>query len=111
MDRYGHLLEGAEAAAVASSADLTAMPALATGTDGMGGASVLFPNVVRAACVERARACELGADSEESPQTKNPHFTKENAGSCELVRAGRGERRARESNPQLLPATDFESAS
>ena len=111
MDAYGHLLEGAEAAAVASSADLTAMPALATGTDGRGGASVLFPNAVRGACVGVAGVCELEADNEVSAETKNPHFTKGNAGSCDVLRATCEERRARESNPQLLPATDFESAS
>ena len=34
LDTYGHLIAGSEAVAVASSAELTAIPMLATGTDG-----------------------------------------------------------------------------
>ncbi len=111
MDRYVHLIEGAEAAAVASSADLTAMPAMATGTDGP---EARFPIVSNEdACTVRsgARGCELAEDKPSDEETKKPHFPLENAAYCEPVRVTCEERRARESNPQLLPATDFESAS
>ena len=108
---YGHLIEGAEAVAVANSADLTAMPAMATGTDGP---VARFPIVSNGdACGARSGAepCAQTANEREGSDTKKPANSNEIAGSCESVRATNDKRRARESNPQLLPATDFESAS
>jgi integrase len=116
LDTYGHLIEGAEAAAVNQTAGLLAVPELlkATGTNGTspgGLANNVLTTAVRDACGPlRAHAAKNAAGTD-SKECKNPQNQFEVAGSCDSVHARCDERRARESNPQLLPATDFESAS
>ena len=108
LDTYGHLIEGAEAAAVSCAADLTAVPSVIATVKL---ANNLLTNRVRGACetvLDRAAGAE-GMDLTQA--IKNPLDPGEIAGWCESLQLSAAERRARESNPQLLPATDFESAS
>ncbi len=100
MDTYGHLIEGAEAIAVASSAELTAIPILATGTDG-GRASSALPTAVRGACFDMLGNANLGQSAANLMQQKTPHKSMTVRGyACSMHRYAK--RRARESNPQLL---------
>ncbi len=82
----------------------------ATGTGGELANNVLT-TVVREGCESVRNGANLESATSETSKRKNPTIPNAIAGSCEVVRATYDERRARESNPQLLPATDFESAS
>jgi len=84
LDTYGHLIEGAEAAAVNQAASMTAMPEMlrATGTGGELANNVLT-NVVRSGCVVGAPGCEEGTETDLLGKQKNPGKTRVK---CESVR-------------------------
>ncbi len=115
LDTYGHLIEGAEAAAVSRNGNLTAMPALqmATGTD----SSLicldthLIPTRVRGAC-DDVRGGAIGTFTNDSTQQqKSRVIPMENAASCEMVQAvAKAEGKGVEPSTACA-ATDFESAS
>ncbi len=99
FDTYGHLIAGAEAAAVQSNADMTAVPKMlaATGTDGMPASGEPKKRFKCASlldakpCVDDATPCE----SEPARQTiqpgaaqkKTPQNAGSNASRCDAVRA------------------------
>jgi hypothetical protein len=115
LDTYGHLLAGAETAAVNQNAGLTSIQAMlsATGTDSclLPVDAHLIPSRARAACDEVRKGASSKCTKASDEKQKSRAIPKENAAPCETVRGSAPKRRARESNPQLLPATDFESAS
>ena len=110
LDTYGHLIAGSEAVAVASSAELTAIPMLATGTDGER-ASWALPTAVRGRCFSVLDDANLGQSAANSSKAKTPHDSKENAGFCVLSAAVcKAEGKGVEPSTACA-ATDFESAS
>ena len=110
LDTYGHLIEGAEAVAVASSAELTAIPMLATGTDA-GRASWALPTAVRGQCFEVLQLANSDQSADNFAKQKTPHNSNENAGLC-VLSASVCEAEGKGVEPSTaFAATDFESAS
>lgn len=107
LDTYGHLIEGAEAAAVKNAASLTAVPNMAaTGTDGKLD-HILIPKRVHTGCMDGANAILERPVASVFGDSKKPHSPRELGGFVHLNEAedtglepATGE-----------PATDFESAS
>jgi len=76
LDTYRHLIAGAEAAAIASTADITSVPAVlaATGTDPVpAGTCFAFDSKLDASvCVEPATECDEGSLSGDGSAPENP---------------------------------------
>ena len=107
---YGHLIAGSEAVAVASSAELTAFPMRAKGTDGER-ASWALPTAVRGRCFSVLDDANLGQSAANSSKAKTPRNSKENAGFC-VLSAAVCEAEGKGVEPSTAcAATDFESAS
>jgi len=73
LDTYGHLIQGAEAAAVASTADMTSVGEVlaATGTDGASDTCFLFDAKSAAlARVDHARVCDETGAAGSEPERK-----------------------------------------
>ncbi len=76
LDTYGHLIAGAEAAAVASTADMTAVGTVlaATGTDGGATCSPIAHISTASRCVDVASQCDGPRDSAELPAVETVRF-------------------------------------
>jgi len=103
LDIHGHLIAGAEAAAIASTADMTSVPAVlaATGTDPvLAGTCFAFDSKLGASvCVELATECDEGSSPGDGPAPENvmnPYKElREFAPSDEPLRAGAKNRAGR----------------
>jgi hypothetical protein len=90
MDTYGHLIAGAEAAAVSANADMTAVPAIvaATGTDG-----TCIPFISRQdakRCVPVAKPCDeaevVSKSEKQTTQSKTPQNVGKFSSACNELR-------------------------
>jgi integrase len=110
LDTYGHLLKGSEAAAITQSAALTAMPVLATGTDGQPTCFRIATSEGAWAVLDAAKPCETGqADCDDAP-VQNLQDSQVN---CENLRILAKPYKAEGTGFEPAtgkPATDFESA-
>jgi len=112
MDTYGHLLEGAQAAAITHAADLTSVPNIlkATGTESKLANNVLT-NQVRGGCFPMREGANLENSEIGNTQRKNRTKPRENAGLCGAVLIGAGAEDKGFEPSTGFPAPDFESGS